>query len=191
MIDAEKILKETEALLHGHFLLSSGLHSDMYIQCAKMLQYPWHAHEFGKAIADGLEEFEPDCVVSPAVGGIIIGHEAAKNLKVPFLFTERDEDGTMIFRRGFDPSEFKRIVVVEDVVTTGKSTSETVAAITRAGAIAFAASAIANRGGVDKIEGLPFFALIDLPLKKYEASECPMCRAGEPVVKPGTRKVFK
>lgn len=191
MIDAEKILKETEALLHGHFLLSSGLHSDMYIQCAKMLQYPWHAQKFGEAIANALKEFEPDCIVSPAVGGIIIGHETAKSLKVPFLFTERDDEGTMIFRRGFDPSGFKRIAVVEDVVTTGKSTSETVAAIKRAGAVAVAAAAIANRGGLETVEGLPFIALINLPLKKYEASECPMCKAGDPAVKPGTRKIFK
>lgn len=187
-MDFRKVLEETGALLHGHFLLSSGLHSDTYIQCAKILKYPWYAQELGYEISMKVSVYDPDCIVSPAIGGIIIGYEVAKHLSLPFLFTERDESGYMKFRREFDPSGYKRIVIVEDVVTTGKSTGEVIVALKNAGAEVVCASAIANRGETHEITGLPLKALIDLPLKHYEVQSCPMCKSGIELVKPGTRK---
>ncbi len=190
-MDINAILKETGALLEGHFLLSSGLHSDSYIQCAKVLQYPWHANRLGKEIADRMTGYTVDCVISPAMGGIIIGYEVAKHLNVPFIFAERDEDGTMKFRRGFDPSSFKHLAVVEDVITTGKSTKEIIdLARTYECKITFA-GAIANRGNLKQIDDLVIKTIIDLPLKTYDPLDCPMCMAGMEIVKPGTRKFIR
>ena len=189
-MDLEKMLKESGALLKGHFLLSSGLHSDAYIQCAKLLQNTSYAQSVGKELAAKLEKISPDCVVSPAIGGIVIGYEVARNLKVPFMFTERDDKGEMTFRRGFDPSPFKRIAIVEDVVTTGKSTREVIHVIKKYGIKTVATSAIVNRTSVSDIEGLPFTSLESIPLKVYTPEECPLCKKGIPLVKPGTRKKF-
>ncbi len=189
-MNLEKMLEESDALLKGHFLLSSGLHSDAYIQCAKLLQNTFYAQIVGKELAAKLEEFDPDCVVSPAIGGIIIGYVVAKNLKVPFMFTERDDNGEMTFRRGFDPSPFKRIAIVEDVVTTGKSTREVLQLVKKYGINAVATSAIVNRKPINNIEGLPFTSLSFIPLKVYKPQECPLCKRGVPLVKPGTRKKF-
>ncbi len=189
-MNLEKMLEESGALLKGHFLLSSGLHSDAYIQCAKLLQSTSYAQIVGKELATKLEKFSPDCIVSPAIGGIVIGYEVARNLRVPFMFTERDDDGEMIFRRGFDPSTFKRIAIVEDVVTTGKSTREVIRLIKKYGINTVATSAIVNRTPVSDIEGLPFTSLESIPLKVYKPQECPLCKKGIPLVKPGTRKKF-
>ena len=189
-MDLEKMLENSEALLKGHFLLSSGLHSDAYIQCARLLQNTSYAQIVGKELATKLEKFSPDCVISPAIGGIVIGYEVARNLEVPFIFAERGGDGKMTLRRGFDPSSFKRIVVVEDVVTTGKSTREVIRTIKKYKATVVATSAIVNRKPVNDIEGLPFTSLASIPLKLYKPTECPLCKEDIPLVKPGTRKEF-
>ncbi len=191
MVNVEELLKETGALLKGHFLLSSGLHSDTYIQCAKLLQKTRYAKGIGMDLALKLKKFSPDCIVSPAIGGIIIGYEVARSLDVSFIFAERNSDGVMTFRRGFDPSEFKRVVIVEDVVTTGKSTREVIQALKENGSNVLATSAIVNRTGIDEIEGFPLVSLTTMPLKTYSAKECPLCKDGIPLIKPGTRKIFK
>lgn len=187
-MDYKKLLEETNALIHGHFLLSSGLHSDSYVQCAKVLKYPWYAEEIGYGISLKVSQYAPDCIASPAIGGIIIGYEVARHLNVPFLFAERDEDGNMKFRRDFDPSNFHRIAVVEDVITTGKSTEEIINLVEAANCKVVCISSIVNRGNIKSIKELPVFSLVDLPLKNYTKTECPMCHAGIPIVKPGTRK---
>ncbi len=187
-MDYKKILEDTDALIHGHFLLSSGLHSDSYIQCAKALKFPWYAEELGYGISVKISAYNPDCVVSPAIGGIIIGYEVSKHLNVPFLFAERTDDGTMRFRRDFDPSQFKRIAIVEDVITTGKSTKEVMELLHEYGAPTVCTASIANRGNLNEINGFPIKTLIELPLNNYKAEECPLCKDKVPLVKPGTRK---
>ena len=184
------MLEKSGALLKGHFLLSSGLHSDAYIQCAKLLQKTSYAREVGKALAEKIKVFNPDCVVSPAIGGIVIGYEVARVLGADFIFAERDESGEMTFRRGFDPSKYKRTVVVEDVITTGKSTREVLELLKRDRVPVLATSAIVNREERKDVEGLPFVSLETIPLKVYSPKECPLCQAGVPLVKPGSRKKF-
>jgi orotate phosphoribosyltransferase len=188
MMDYKKTLEQTDALIHGHFLLSSGLHSDSYIQCAKALKFPWYAEELGYGISLKISAYNPDCIVSPAIGGIIIGYEVAKHLNLPFLFTEREDDGLMKFRRDFDPSIFKNVAIVEDVITTGKSTKEVIELLRKYGVSAICTASIANRGNLNEIEGLPIATLVELPLNNYKATECPLCKEGIPLVKPGTRK---
>ena len=190
MVNVEELLKDTGALLKGHFLLSSGLHSDTYIQCAKLLQKTRYAKGIGSDLALKLQRFDPDCVVSPAIGGIVIGYEVARSLNISFMFAERDSNDVMTFRRGFDPANFKRVVIVEDVVTTGKSTQEVIEALKRRNSHAVATSSIISRTEMNEINGLPFLSLITLPLKSYTPEECPLCKNGVPLSKPGTRKIF-
>ncbi|BBJ27326.1 orotate phosphoribosyltransferase [Athalassotoga saccharophila] len=188
-MEYKRLLEETGAILHGHFLLSSGLHSDSYVQCAKILKYPWYAEDLGYELSVKISKYNPDCVISPAIGGIIIGYEVARHLNVPFLFAERDDDGVMKFRREFDPSDFKNIAVVEDVITTGKSTSEIIDLVEKAGSRVICASSIVNRGSVNQIREIHVLSLVDLPLTHYTREECPLCQNGIPLVKPGTRKM--
>ncbi len=188
-MEYKKLLEETGAILHGHFLLSSGLHSDSYVQCAKIFKYPWYAEDLGYELSVKISKYGPDCVVSPAIGGIIIGYEVARHLNVPFLFAERDDDGVIKFRREFDPSNFKNIVVVEDVITTGKSTNEVIDLVEESRSRVICTSAIVNRGSIDQIRGMPVISLISLPLVSYTHEECPLCKKGIPLVRPGTRKI--
>ncbi len=188
-MEYKRLLEETGAILHGHFLLSSGLHSDSYVQCAKILKYPWYAEDLGYALSMKVSKYNPDCVISPAIGGIIIGYEVARHLNVPFLFAERDEDGIMKFRREFDPSNFKNVAIVEDVITTGKSTIEVIDLAEDAGSRVICASSIVNRGSIEQIRGIPVLSLVDLPLTNYASDACPLCQKGIPLVKPGTRKM--
>ncbi len=190
-MDIMHMLEKSRALLKGHFLLSSGLHSDTYIQCAKLLQNTSYAQDVGKALAEMLEKFRVDCVVSPALGGIVIGYEVARNLGVDFLFTERNEKGKMGFRRGFDPSHFSRIAVVEDVVTTGKSTKEVLKSLQVFDTKAVVTSAIISRQKRESIDDLPFVALETIVVKSYEPQECPLCKIGIELVKPGSRRISK
>ncbi len=182
------MLEKSGALMKGHFLLSSGLHSDTYIQCAKLLQNTSYAQKIGKDLAEMVKQFEADCVASPALGGVIAGYEVARNLNVDFIFAERDENGRMTFRRGFDPSIYKRIVIVEDVVTTGKSTREVMELLKESSATVLATSAIVSRQERTEIDGLPFMSLETISLKVYDPKECPLCKIGVPLVKPGSRK---
>lgn len=185
-----KMLEKSKALLKGHFLLSSGLHSDTYIQCAKLLENTHYAQEVGKALAEKLKIFEPDCIVSPALGGVVIGYEVARVLGINFIFTERDGSGEMVFRRGFDPTIYKRPVVVEDVVTTGKSTREVLKILRGNGVSSVATSAIVSRQRREDIDGLPFVCLETIQIKAFKPEECPLCKTGVPLVKPGSRKKF-
>jgi orotate phosphoribosyltransferase len=185
----ENRLESSGALLRGHFLLSSGLHSPGYVQCARLLEDPARAREAGAAIAARLREIDrvPDSILAPALGGVIIGHEAAEALGVPFRFTERAGE-RMALRRGFELRPGERIVVVEDVVTTGKSTLETVAVAEAAGAEVVAVASIIDRSGGRHGFAVPFASLVALDLPTWRPEECPLCAAGEmPAVKPGSR----
>jgi orotate phosphoribosyltransferase len=183
-----RLLKKTEALLEGHFLLSSGLHSDRYFQCARLLQYPRHAARVGRAIAELCRPFEAQLVVSPALGGVIIGHEVARALGVRGIFTER-EQGIMRLRRGFAITAGERVLVVEDVVTTGKSTLEAVAAVSAAGGVVVGMAAIVDRSGGVAFP-YPFRSLLQLKVATYAPADCPLCREGKlPAIKPGSRQL--
>jgi orotate phosphoribosyltransferase len=168
--------------------LSSGLHSSGYLQSALVLQHPVHAEELGRRLAAQLPR-DADLVISPALGGLIIGHEVARALGVPFLFTERDADRKMSLRRGFGLHPGSRAVVIEDVITTGGSTREVIEIVRAAGAIPVAAGSIIDRSGGTADVGIPRVALETLTVPSWPAEQCPMCAAGEPVVKPGSRPV--
>ena len=175
---------QTGAYLRGHFRLTSGLHSAAYLQSALVLEYPQHAETLGRELA-GTEGVT--LVIAPALGGLIIGHEVARALGVRFLFTERDADRKMSLRRGFTLSHGERVLVVEDVITTGGSTMEVIDIVRAAGAIPVAAGSIVDRSGGKAELGIPRAALVTLKVEAHEPERCPMCQAGEPVVKPGSR----
>lgn len=181
------ILEKTEAVLKGHFLLSSGKHSDTYIQCAKVLMYPDYAEMFGEMIADKLDD-EVDIVVSPALGGIIIGYETAKALGKKFIFSERNSEGNMDIRRGFVLEENLRILIVEDVITTGKSTKEVIEVLKNYKPKKIYKACIVNRGSIDEIDGDKIISLIDIKPDIYEEDDCPLCKNGDKPIKPGSRK---
>ena len=178
--------RETDALLDGHFILSSGLHSPKYLQCALALQYPLDAAKFGKAIAEHFTDANIQTVASPAIGGLIIGYEVAKSLNVRFVWTER-ENGAMTLRRGFSVKENERILVVEDVITTGGSTRECIEALEIRGAKVVGAASIIDRSGGVADVGVPRIALVSLEVPSYQPENCPMCQQGEIAVKPGSR----
>ncbi|MCC7417602.1 MAG: orotate phosphoribosyltransferase [Acidobacteria bacterium] len=187
--DLLDLFRKSGALLEGHFRLSSGLHSPGYLQCALVLQHPRSAEALGQAIADRARGFRPTAVLSPALGGVVIGHEVGRALGVRALFAER-QDAQLVLRRGFILSETDRVLVVEDVVTTGKSTRETMQVARAAGALVAAAAAIVDRGG-GGAAGLdaPFVSLLEMELPTFEPEACPLCARGLPVVKPGSRPV--
>ena len=182
-----RMLEESGALRRGHFLLSSGLHSQAYVQCALLLEDPLRARQVGEDLAEELRSFHPDSVLAPALGGVVIGHEVAAALGVPFRFTERKGE-EMGLRRGFTLRQGERVVIVEDVVTTGRSTLETAALATGRGARVVAIGAIIDRTvGRDPFD-VPFRALLELDLPSFPPSECPACQAGAaPPEKPGSR----
>jgi len=179
--------KETEALLEGHFVLTSGLHSDVYLQCALVLQHPREAEAIGRDIADRFRRENIQTVASPAIGGLIIGHEVARALGARFIWTER-ENGQMVLRRGFSVSPGERMLVVEDVVTTGGSTRETIATLQDSGANIIAAASIIDRSSGKASVGVPRIALATLDVLSVEPAVCEACKRGEPAVKPGSRK---
>ncbi len=185
MISLQDFL-ETGALLKGHFRLSSGLHSDTYLQCARLLMWPERAEAAGRELAEKLREFEPRAVVSPALGGIVIGHETAAALAVPFLFAER-QDGAFLLRRGFHLAAGERTAVVEDVFTTGKSTREVIDLVEGMGARVVAAGSIVDRGLDPGALGVPLRSLLHLSVPSWPAEECPLCRGGRPLETPGSR----
>lgn len=184
----ESWLDDSGALNKGHFQLSSGLHSPAYVQCALLLQRPSRARLLGQALAAMLSEARPQSVLSPAMGGLIIGHEVAAALDVPFRFVER-LDGVMSLRRGFSLTVGERIVIVEDVITTGKSTLEAVAVARQLGAELCAVASILDRTAGQHSFDVPYFSLLELVLPTYEPDACPLCEAGETPVKPGSRPV--
>jgi orotate phosphoribosyltransferase len=185
-----KLFGETGAYLQGHFRLTSGLHSPEYLQCALVLQHPAHAERFGVELAALLKPHgHVDVVAAPAIGGLIIGHEVARALGARFIFTERDSDGTMMLRRGFAVEAGERAVVTEDVVTTGGSSKEVVEVLRNAGAHVAGAASIIDRSGGRADLGVPRVALATLTVVSYLPEQCPLCRQGVPLVKPGSRKL--
>jgi orotate phosphoribosyltransferase len=175
----------------GHFLLSSGLHSGDYLQCALYLGDPGRAARAGGMLAAAVAEIapEPDLVVAPAMGGLIIGHETARALGRPFLFTER-ADGEMVLRRGFAVAPGQRVVIVEDVVTTGKSTREVIDVLSADGAEVVALASLINRSGrVNPFEPRPYRALLEVDFPTWTAEACPLCADGVPIAKPGSRPI--
>lgn len=182
--DIRALLEETGALLTGHFRLSSGLHSPNYVQCARLLEHPRNARAIGEDLAKRIAP--ADKIVSPALGGVIIGYAVAAALGVPFVFTER-KDGAMTLRRGFRLNDGENVVIVEDVVTTGKSTRETADVIEQHGGKVAGFASILNRSGKDNPFDAPFAALLALQLETYEESACPLCANGTPLDAPGSR----
>ncbi len=176
------------ALLDGHFRLSSGLHSGGYMQGALVLQHPAHAEALGREIARATEELRPTVVLSPALGGVIIGYEVARALGVRALFAER-QDGVLTLRRGFVLADNDRVLVVEDVLTTGKSTRETIQVAVAAGGQVVGAASIVDRSGGKAAFDVPFHALVAVDLPTYEPDACPLCAQGLAVVKPGSRPI--
>jgi orotate phosphoribosyltransferase len=201
MLKREELLKMFEvagAIRHGHFELSSGLHSGTYVQCALVLQYPRFAEKLGQALAVLFSDATIEAVVSPAMGGLIIGQEVARALPepkrsqgggVPAIFVERDASGMMTLRRGFSLAPDQHVLVVEDVWTTGGSTQETIRVVEEVGARVVAAGALIDRSGGKIDFEVDTQSLIQLPIASYEEEDCPLCRQGSMAVKPGSRFV--
>lgn len=185
-----ELLKKSDALLEGHFLLSSGKHSDRYIQCAKLIQHPEYCQEVAEIIGQKLKEanIDVDLCVGPAMGGVIISYEVARALGLNAIFTER-VDNVMNLRRGFDIKEGSKVIIVEDVITTGKSSFETVEVIRSYGAEVVALTSIVNRSGLDEINGLPVISATKLDVKTWDPDDIPEHLKDIPAIKPGSRKM--
>ena len=181
-----RLLETTGALREGHFLLSSGRHTNRYVQCALLLEEPNQARRIGRWLAELLEPHGPDSILAPALGGLVIGHETAAALRVPFRFTERRK-GEMVFRRGFRLESRERVAVVEDVVTTGRSTMETVEIARGLGAEVVAVGSIIDRTGGDAPFPFPYRSLTGLLIPTWPPDECPLCAEGSAAIKPGSR----
>jgi orotate phosphoribosyltransferase len=180
------LFRRSGALLEGHFRLTSGLHSPGYLQCALVLQHPQQAEALGRAIAGRVKDLGPTVVLSPALGGVVIGHEAGRALGVRAIFCERQE-GALALRRGFTLDAADRVLVVEDVMTTGGSTRETIEVAKAAGGQVVGTASIVDRsGGTIRFE-VPFATLLEIALPTYEPQTCPLCAEGLPVIKPGSR----
>jgi orotate phosphoribosyltransferase len=182
------LFRRSGALLEGHFRLTSGLHSPGYLQCALVLQQPLDAERLGRAVADGARALGATVVLSPALGGVVIGHEVGRALGVRAIFAER-QDGALMLRRGFVLGDRDRVLVVEDVLTTGGSTRETMQVARAAGARVVGAASIVDRSGGAASFDVPFTALLDIGLPTYEPGACPLCAQGMAVIKPGSRPV--
>ncbi len=188
-LDVLTLLSKTGALLQGHFRLSSGLHSPNYVQCALLLQHPRNAKAIGQALAARVRPLGGEKIVAPALGGVIIGYTVAEALEMPSIFTERKE-GQMTLRRGFRVNRGERVVIVEDVVTTGKSTRETAQVVTDHGGVVAGFASILNRSGTANPFDAPYEALLRLDLSTYDEASCPLCKSGVVVDAPGSRFVL-
>lgn len=186
--EMERIFKQTGLMLEGHFLLTSGRHSNRYMQCAKLFQYPEYSEMICKDLADRFAGQKIDMVVGPAVGGIIMSYEMARQFKVPNIFAER-ENGAMTLRRGFSIPEGAKVLVVEDVVTTGGSVREVMDIVAEAKAEVFGVCVVVDRSGGKIDFGVPFEAAYETEIQSYEPSQCPLCEQGLELVKPGSRKL--
>jgi len=183
----KELLKETGALLEGHFLLSSGKHSDGYVQCARLLMHPDKAEKAVKVIVDKLGDLEFDIVVGPAMGGIIVSYELARQTGKPSLFVERDNGGEMTLRRGFNIEKGQRVLITEDVVTTGKSSIEAMKVVEEHGGVVVGIACIVDRTKDDI--GYPLYSATKLDLNFYDEDDCVLCKANIPIFKPGSRKI--
>ena len=182
------LYRRSGALLEGHFRLTSGLHSTGYMQCALVLQHPGHAEALGRAIADRVRELGATVVLSPALGGVVIGQEVGRALGVRAIFAER-QDGKLSLRRGFTLDPADRVLVVEDVMTTGGSTRETIEVAKAAGGQVVGTASIVDRSGGTIRFDVPFIPLLEIALPTYDPDQCPLCAQGVAVVKPGSRVV--
>lgn len=181
------ILKKTEALLDGHFLLSSGKHSDKYVQCAKVLQYPEEAEKVLKVVTEQLKDIDIDIVLGPAMGGVIVAYEIGRQLGKKAIFTERDkENDTMVLRRGFEINKGDKVLISEDVVTTGKSALEAIEVVKEYGGEVVGIACIADRSK-GKLQ-YPVYSVIKLDIESYESDDCLLCKNGMPFIKPGSRE---
>jgi orotate phosphoribosyltransferase len=180
------IYKNTGALLTGHFLLSSGLHSEQYLQSALVLQQPDIATKLCAALAEDFKSSRIEVVIAPALGGVFVSHETARALGVRALFAER-VNGELTLRRGFTIKPGERVLVVEDVITTGKSTKETIEVVKQAGGIVVAAASLVDRSGGKADLGVPYKSLVTLNVPTYTPEACPLCKSGSTPVKPGSR----
>ena len=185
--DILQIFKKTEALLEGHFLLTSGLHSPHYFQCAKVLQHPEYLGLLAGEIARTYRDDGVGLVISPAIGGIVVGTEVGRQLSVRTIFAEREE-GRMKLRRGFTVGKGERVLVVEDVVTTGGSVKEIIQIASDASALLAGVGAIVDRSNGRTTFGAPFFSALQMEVVSYQPESCPLCKMGTPAVKPGSRK---
>ena len=185
--DVTRVLEEVGAIRHGHFELSSGLHSPTYVQCALVLQHPTYAEQLGHALAAEFHDTVVDCVVSPALGGVILGHEVGRAIGMRALFVERDASGQMALRRGFEIKPGERVLVVEDVWTTGGSTSETIRVVEQLGGRVVGAGALIDRSGGRLELPVRAEALVEQKIPSFEPDVCPQCRAGGVAIKPGSR----
>ena len=186
--EMERIFKETGLMLEGHFLLTSGRHSNRYMQCAKLFQYPVYSEMICKDLAKRFEGQQIDLVVGPAVGGIIMSYEMARQINVPNIFAER-ENGNMTLRRGFTIPKGAKVLVVEDVVTTGGSVREVMDIVANSEAEVVGVCVVVDRSGGKIDFGVPFFAAYETEIQSYEPSQCPLCEQGLELVKPGSRKL--
>src|SRR5258708_39951940 len=195
-MNTEEVLKayeETNALLKGHFRLSSGRHSDRYLQSALVLQYPWIAEKMAQALAEKVKPLHPQLVLSPAMGGLFIGQELARALKVRSIFTERNkETDAMELRRGFTVEKGEKFFAVEDIITTGKSVKESIQVLKSLGAEVVGVGCLIDRTGGEssKFFDVPVLSLASLKVESWEEKDCPLCQQGIPVVKPGSRAKF-
>lgn len=185
------ILKEREAVLEGHFLLTSGRHSDRYVQCAKLFQYADTSEIICKELADKFAGEKIDVVVGPALGGVIMAYEMGRQLGVRNIFAER-ENGNMTLRRGFKVEKGERVLVCEDVVTTGGSVKEVIALLSDMGAEIVGVGSVVDRSNGKVDFGVPFHAVLSMEVTSYEEDNCPLCREGKiPAIKPGSRNLAK
>jgi orotate phosphoribosyltransferase, Thermus family len=181
-------LKEVGALLEGHFLLSSGRHSDRYCQCAKLLQYPDKAAKVLKVVADKLKDVDFDMVVGPAMGGVVVSYELARQTGKPGIFAER-QDGNMTIRRGFEIEKGQKVIISEDVITTGKSFLEVAEIIKSLGGEVVGICCIVDRRAEGVEIEYPMYSAVKLQVKSYEKESCPLCKEGTPYIKPGSRNI--
>jgi orotate phosphoribosyltransferase len=194
MEEVINLLKESGAMLEGHFLLSSGRHSNRYFQCAKLLQYPDRAARALKGVADRLRadiqagKLAVDAIVGPAMGGIIVAYELGRQLGLPAFFTERDDTGAMTLRRGFEVAPGQRILIAEDVVTTAKSSGESAKVLEGLGAKVAALACIVDRRAEGLTAPWPLYPAVKVDVANWEAADCELCKKGIPAVKPGSRK---
>lgn len=182
-----QLFEESGAVLHGHFILTSGLHSDTYMQCAKLFENGVIAQRLCQMAADKVKKYNADVVVSPAVGAIIFGYELGKQLGLPNMFAEREKDGNFALRRGFELKKGSRVIVAENVVTTGGSVQEVIDLITKLGSTVVAVAEVVDRSGGKVDFGVPNESLLQIDVKTYSPEECPLCKAGTAAVKPGSK----
>ena len=191
MISRERVLEifeKTEVLLEGHFQLTSGRHSARYLQCARVFQYPNYAEELCFSLANAFRYVNPQLCIGPALGGVVIAYETARSVGVRGLFAERDKDGVMTLRRGFAIEPGERVLVLEDVVTTGGSVHEVIDLIRSLGGEVVGVGAIVDRSGGKADFGVPYISLISLEVESFDPADCPFCRTGSQAIKPGSRK---